>query len=94
MFNKGVPEKIIAKTLGHRSLDNLRAYKHPSMELERAAGDIIADPTKQFMTDTEEAVKKEDPVVLPTAVQSSTIPGFSGSMANCTINMNITYGSK
>lgn len=57
-FNKGVPEKIIAKKSGHRSLDGLRAYEHSSVELERAAGDIVADPTKQFMADTEEAIRR------------------------------------
>ena len=37
MYNSGVPEKVIADKSGHRSIDGLRAYEHPSMELYRAA---------------------------------------------------------
>ena len=41
MFNKGVPEKVIAERSGHRSLQAMRNYEHPSVELERAAGEVI-----------------------------------------------------
>lgn len=91
MFNKGVPEKSIAEKLGHFGLDGLRAYVHPFMKLERAVGDIIMASTKQFIAHTEEAVKKQDPVVLLTAVPSCTILGFSGSMANCTYVSRCLY---
>ena len=96
MFNQGVPEKIIADKSGHKSLDGLRAYEHPSTVLEKAAGDIIANPSKHF----KEEVKQIKEEVKPEMQQDSSpvkdsvlaLPGFSGSMANCTINFNISYG--
>lgn len=48
MFNQGVPENVIAEKSGHRSLDGLRSYEHPSRDLEQAASNVIADPTKSF----------------------------------------------
>ena len=81
MYNQGVPEKVIADKSGHRSLDGLRSYEHPSRDLEKAAGDIIADPTRSF-----ENLKQE-----PIADIPQQLPGFSG-LTNCTINLNITYG--
>ena len=50
MFNQGVPEKVIADKSGHKSLDGLRAYEHPSPALKKAAGEVIADPSKNFET--------------------------------------------
>ena len=41
MYNSGVPEKVIADKSGHRSIDGLRAYEHPSMELYRAAEEVM-----------------------------------------------------
>ena len=58
MFNQGVPEKVIAEKSGHRSLDGLRSYEHPSRKLEKAAGEIIADPTRSFQDVKEERGKK------------------------------------
>ena len=88
MYNQGVPEKIIAEKSGHRSLDGLRAYEHPSTKLEKAAGHIIADPTKDFKEEVKQesqqtSLLKEDSV--------HAIPGFSGNMANCTFHFNIGY---
>lgn len=71
---------MIADKSGHRSLDGLRAYEHPSTELEKAAGSIIADPKKSF----KEELKAESFV--------GSNSGFSGSMFNCTFNFNVTYG--
>ena len=92
MFNQGVPEKIIADKSGHRSVESLRAYEHPSVALEKAAGEVIADPKKQFLPDVKPVVKQED----STSVMQTPpgLPGLSGNMANCTINVNISYGSK
>ena len=86
MFNKGVPEKVIAEKSGHRSLEALRCYEHTSSELEKAAGKMIANPEEEF------SVGKSERKEVPSAAQN--IPGISGSMENCTINFNITYGSK
>ena len=48
MYNQGVPGKVIANKSGHRSLDGLRAYEHPCSDIDKAAGLIIADPTRCF----------------------------------------------
>ena len=36
-----VPENIIQKTTGHRSLDGLRIYKHPSAEQHQAVSRVM-----------------------------------------------------
>ncbi len=41
MFNKGVPEKLIAEKTGHRSLKALRAYERTSVIQEKSAGNCI-----------------------------------------------------
>ena len=38
MYNRGVPEKLIAEKSGHRSVDALRVYEHTLPELQKAAG--------------------------------------------------------
>ena len=91
MFNQGVPEKVIADKSGHRSLDGLRAYEHPSHNLEKAAGEVIADPTRSF-----EDIKQEKQLAVEDVKQKpidilQQLPGFSG-LNNCTINFNVTYG--
>ena len=88
---QGVPEKVIADKSGHRSLDGLRAYKHPSHNLEKAAGEVIADPTRSF-----EDIKQKKQLAVEDVKQKpidilQQLPGFSG-LNNCTINFNVTYG--
>ncbi len=87
MYNQGVPEKVIADKSGHRSIDGLRAYEHPSRDLEKAAGNIIADPTRSFKDVKEKGCEdiKQEPIDIP-----QQLPGFSG-LTNCTLNFNITY---
>jgi hypothetical protein len=46
MYNQGVPEKLIAEKSGHRSVEALRVYAHTASELQRAASDVISDPSK------------------------------------------------
>ncbi len=41
MFNKGVPEKLIAEKSGHRSLKALRVYERPSVSQEKSPGTCL-----------------------------------------------------
>ena len=50
MYNQGVPEKLIAEKPGYRSMEALREYEHTASELQRAASEVIADPSKTFST--------------------------------------------
>ena len=91
MFNQGVPEKIIADKSVHHSLDGLRAYDHPSHNLEKAAGEVIADPTRSFEDISQEKqFAVEDVQQKPIDILQQ-LPGFS-RLNNCTINFNVTYG--
>ena len=60
-------------------------YEHNSVKVERAAGNAIANETRQLCEDPKPATKLEAPKM--------DLLCFSGSMANCTINFNINYGS-
>lgn len=52
MYERGVPEKIIAEKSGHKSLKSLRMYEHTSVDQEKAAGESIV---KGSLYRTEEA---------------------------------------
>ena len=105
MYNLGVPEKLIADKSGHRSIDGLRAYEHPSSVMEKAAGEIIADPTKSFQAAKSEHEQEppidDKPAKLPglsdcnddkpESHKPAQLPGFSG-LSNCNITFNISYG--
>ena len=43
-----MPEKVIANYSGYQSIDRLKVYKRPSLDMENAARDKIADPTKDI----------------------------------------------
>ena len=98
MYNQGVPEKLISEKSGHRTLEGLRSYEQSSVEMSKAAGEIIADPTKSFLdfggknppTLSSKPSKApvdppEDPPKPPVDPQ---LPGFSG-LTNCHITFNI-----
>ena len=94
VYNSGVPEKVIADKSAHRSIDGLRAYEHPSMELYQAAEEVISDPTKKFSStsgakEAETSGVKEE----PSSTINPQIPGFSG-LNNCTINLSINTYNK
>ncbi len=48
MFNKGVPEKLIAEKSGHRSLKALRVYERTSVSQEKSAGTCLQDSDHDF----------------------------------------------
>ena len=47
---------------------------------------MIADPTKSFAKEVKQEAEDASLATAPA------LPGFSGNMANCTINVNISYG--
>ena len=96
MYNQGVPEKLIAEKSGHRSVEALRQYEHTAPDLQRAASEVISDPSKSFGTlmHKQESVEISQclPVFSP-APPAGPLPGFSG-LNNCTLNFSFNYGSK
>ncbi len=52
LFQKGVPEKIIAERTGHRSLAGLRAYERTTSDQDRAASSVIALKESTFDVST------------------------------------------
>ena len=52
MFQKGVPEKIIAERTGHRSLAGLRAYEKTTDEQEKSVCNALAAKENTFMSTT------------------------------------------
>ena len=102
MFNKGVPEKVIADQSGHRSIEALRCYEHASTDVEKAAEEVIANPNQLFQVnplctlDTQPLpeLDMKPPVeddVKPNIKQAN-LPGFSGALSNYTFNIYISYG--
>ena len=45
MFNSGVPEKVIAENLGHRSTKAVRCYERTSEDLQQAVTKVINNTT-------------------------------------------------
>ena len=84
MYEKGVPEKIIADKSGHKSMKALRSYEHTSFMQEKAAGECIQHG-KQY----EPLVATETPPALSTACSSTAeIPSVALSKAcNSTTGM-------
>ena len=90
MYNAGIPESLISEKSGHRSLDGLRVYEHPSDDLERTAEDSIAGCSKNV--EERDGDKEEEKFKPPQSAppQLPQLPNFSG-MNQCTINFNINY---
>ena len=93
MYAKGVPEKLIAETSGHKSLKALRAYEQTSSVQEKVAGECT-QLGKQY-EEAQDSDKEEKPFVatsmepsknagVPEAFQK-TVQQFSG-LHNCTFN--------
>ena len=56
LFDAGVPESLIQKRTGHKSLDALRTYERVTQPQEQAVADILADTTPQFYEVVKERV--------------------------------------
>ena len=46
LFDAGVPESLIQKRTGHRSLDALRMYERVTPQQEKAVSDVLASTTE------------------------------------------------
>ena len=95
MYNQGVPEKLISEKSGHRTLEGLRSYEQSSVEMSKAAGETIADPTKSFLDfggknppTLSSKAPVDPPEEPPKPPVDPQLPGFSG-LTNCHITFNI-----
>ena len=101
MFNSGIPEKVIAKTSGHRSTKALRFYEHTSVQQQQAVTQVInSSKSIEKTQDTEHpGVKEECKPSIPLLgkeedakckpVAQSFPQSFSGSFTNCTSNISL-----
>lgn len=85
MYNAGIPESMISSKSGHRSVDELRVYEHPSEALERDTEDCIAGSSNM----KKEEKVKDPPKPIP---QASQLPRFTG-MSNCSFTFNMSYNN-
>uniref|UniRef100_A0A1X7TLL5 ZMYM2-like/QRICH1 C-terminal domain-containing protein n=1 Tax=Amphimedon queenslandica TaxID=400682 RepID=A0A1X7TLL5_AMPQE len=86
MFNAGLPEKIIQKNTGHRSLEALRKYERVSLEQEMETSRILTTlgdlGSNEFGKIKSEADNKENQ-------PSNSVPSFSKcSIGQLSINFN------
>ena len=44
LYDAGIPDQVIQKTIGHRSSDGVKAYKCTSSSLKRKASEILQEP--------------------------------------------------
>ena len=93
MFQKGVPEKIIAERTGHRSLSGLCAYEKATEEQTKAVCDAKLFKDSTFIS----ASTTNDHTIINQGVQiisdskedekPSKIPSFSGTFHGCTFHL-------
>ena len=95
LFQSKVPEKIIQKTTGHRSLEALRKYKHTSTEQHQAVSKVMIS-TKRV--DCDETLRENEPQS-SCVVTRSPLEGVQkllGDLTNCnighiTVNIGPTF---
>ena len=81
MFQANMPEKIIQKTTGHRSLEALRSYERISTQQHQAVSRVLMS-NQSYRKELEPTSSHATPAPAPT------VPGFSqlfGSLQNCSI---------
>ena len=97
MFAAGVPEKFIADCTGHKSAKALRQYEHISVAQLQAASLALSEQKtfsphctdqKPLMALENTTVKEEKEAACDDKIKKM-LPSFSGSMSNCTININL-----
>ena len=79
LFNAGVPEKVIQKTTGHRSIEALRGYERVSMEQQQASTKVLTsiNPNVTYSLDSQN-----------TSIATGVLPTFQGcSVGSITINL-------
>lgn len=96
MFKSGVPEKIVAKVTGHKSMKPLRQYERPTEQQFQAVGNSIscmeAFEPEQVLPQSEVRAEKPqdgkpDKAALVGELQKA-LPSISGNLNNCTFNFN------
>ena len=81
MYNQGVPEKLIAKKSGHRSVDGFRVYEHTASEVQKAASEFVSDPSKSFIAQ----MHKQEPLECVPVVSLHDLQIFQGFLASIII---------
>ena len=94
MFNRGIPEKVIAETSGHRSTKALRCYEQTCEQQRQAVTAVINQAefvsTVKEETKTVTKVKKEEEIEKKENIAPSLAPpSLSGNFSNCTINISL-----
>ena len=85
LYTAGVPEKIIQKRTGHRSVECLRSYKRTSEKQQHAVSKILSASTElNFQTEMKKLETHE------THSFSKTCPTMTFS--NCQVNINYNQG--
>ena len=88
MFAAGIPEKVIQKNTGHRSVEALRVYEHVSKDQEEATCKVLTSldqNTSQFESTSEKCVVQKD----------TSFPQASSLFQECNIgSVNIEFGSQ
>ena len=91
MFNRGIPEKVIADTSGHRSTKALRCYEQTWRQAVTAVinqAEFVSTVKEETKTVTK--VKKEEEIEKKENIaQSLAPPSLSGNFSNCTINISL-----
>ena len=97
MFERKIPEKLIADKSGHKSIQSLRCYERISVKQDQAAGElinginkpVIENELKSDSDNTAHSSKKNGckGSINATAGHAQT---FTGTLHNCTINIMYT----
>ena len=96
MFQSGVPEKIVAEVIGHKSMNALRQYERTTEQQFQAVGNSISSmeafESEQVLPQPEVREEKPqdskpDKADLVGELQKA-LPSISGNLNNCTFNFN------
>ena len=87
LFEKNVPEKIIAERTGHRSLAGLRAYERTTNHQDQAACSAVSSKNADFNVTMSRSTSVCEVIkTVETAEDKSPIPFVSGTFHGCTFN--------
>ena len=95
MFRANVPEKIIQKTTGHRSIEALRSYERVSTEQHKAVLKVLMSSNAAF-GEEERAEFQQENLQVTHHSGAENIARLFGDLTNCTIrnltvNVNPTF---